>query len=228
MGDFRFTPEQRERLASLGVSPKQIEMLEGRACLVGCAWLRKSPPRTVVSKRIKALGKHLRAAHAILKEIVAANTPECREAEAFLVQALCRSGKEMKLLDPTGLEALASICDDALIMLPTQTWHRDADPRVIQWIYEDLIHGHGAEHYIGEDKVTPGPIQRDGDGPAPPPFTIEASSCEGSQFRDIAGVCYEVMTGKVDADPERAIKAFIARSKARMGHQVPEKDDLPS
>jgi len=88
------------------------------------------------------------AAHVILEEILAANAPGCREAEGFLGQAVCRLGKEVKLLDPAGLEALACICDEALAMLPIQTRHRDADPRIIQWIFEDLIEEHGTEHYI--------------------------------------------------------------------------------
>jgi hypothetical protein len=223
MGEFRFTPEQRERLAQFRVSPKQIEMLEGHACLVGRAWLRKSPPRTAVSNRITALGEHLRAAHVIAEEILAGNTPECRVAEGFLSEAVCRSGKEVELLDAARLEALARICDGALTILPKQTRHRDADPRPIQGIYEDLIRGHGTEHYIlgdGDD--------RPATGTHPPPFTIKPSSSQGSQFRNIVSVCYEAMTDDPDADPERAIKAFIKQRKERMGHQVSEKDDLVS
>ncbi|MGH8584660.1 MAG: hypothetical protein ACREWE_00195 [Gammaproteobacteria bacterium] len=91
MGDFRFTPDQRKRLVQFQVSPKQIEKLEG-ACLVGRAWLRKSPPCTVVSEKIKALSGHLRAAREILEEIRAAKTPECRVAEAFLSRLPLRQG----------------------------------------------------------------------------------------------------------------------------------------
>jgi hypothetical protein len=188
MGDFQFTSDQRKRLAKFGVSPKQIEMLEGHACLVGSAWLRWSPPRTVVSKKIEALKKHLRAAHVILEDILAANKPGCREAEGVLGQAVCRSGKEVKLLDPAGLEGLACICDEALAMLPIQTWHRDADPCVIRWIFEDLIEGHGAKHYILDD----------GDdwpaaGPETPAFTINPSYSPGGDFLEIVCICWEAM-----------------------------------
>ncbi|MGH8586823.1 MAG: hypothetical protein ACREWE_11810, partial [Gammaproteobacteria bacterium] len=193
--DFRFTPDQRKRLAQLRVSPKQIEILEGRACLVGRAWLRKSPPCTVVSEKIKALSGHLRAAREILEEIRAAKTPECRVAEGLLGEAVCRSGKEAESLDPTGLEALAHICDDALTMFPKQTRHRDADPRIIRWIFEALIAGHGAEHYILGREAYP---RHGDDWPAvdthPPPFNFKPSSSEGGQFREVVGICYEAMT----------------------------------
>lgn len=204
MGDFRFTPEQRKQLAEDEVSPKQIEKLEGRACLIGRAWLRKSPPRAKVSKRISALGKHLRAARLALEGILAGNAPECRAAEGFLGQAVSKLGKEAKLPDPSSLEALERICEDALTMLPKQTWHREADPRIIQWIYEDLVAGHGAEYCslgVGDDWSATGPDI--------PPFTIKPSSSPGGPFRKIVSVCYEAMTGDRDADPERAIKAFI-------------------
>ena len=219
MGDFLFTSDHRKQLAGFGASPKQIEMLERHACLVGSAWLRKSPRRTIVSEKIEALREHLRAAHVILEEILAATAPGCREAEGFLGQAVCRSGKEVKLLDPAGLEALACICDEALAMLPIQTRHRDADPCIIQWIFEDLIEGHGAEHYILGDLIVGHGgecyILDDGDATAPetPPFMIRPSSSPGSQFRDIVSVCWEAMSGDRDADPERAIRAFIKQRK---------------
>jgi uncharacterized protein DUF3631 len=216
MGDFRFTSEQRDQLAGFGVSQKQIEMLEGHACLVGSAQRCKSPRRTVVSKKIEALRKHLRAAHVVLEKILAANEPGYRDAERYLGQAVCRSGKEVKLLDPAGLEALACICDEALAMLPIQTWHRDADPRIVQWIHEDLIQGHSAEHYILDDGA-----DWSAAGPETPPFTIKPSSSSESRFRDIVRVCYEAMGYAIpDADHHRAIKKFIKQRNAQMAEEA--------
>ncbi|MGH8470726.1 MAG: hypothetical protein ACREVY_17700 [Gammaproteobacteria bacterium] len=158
----------------------------------------------------------------ILKDL-SGNAPECRVAEAFLYEAVCRSDKEVELLDPAGLEALVRICDDALAMLPNQTRHRDADPRIIDWIYNDLIGGHGEEHCIVHDGD-----DWSGTGAATPPFEIKPSSSPESQFRNIVAICYEAMTGEPSADPERAIKAFVKRHKEQMGRQMPQENDLAS
>ncbi len=113
-------------------------------------------------------------------------------------------------------------------MLPKQTRHRDADPRIIRWIFEALTAGHGAEHYILGREAYP---RHGDDWPAvdthPPPFNFKPSSSEGSPFREVVGICYEAMTG-APRDPERAIKAFIRQRSRQVGQQVPEKGDLPS
>jgi hypothetical protein len=90
------------------------------------------------------------------------------------------------------LEELAQWCDDALSQLPKQKRSRDGHWLPPARIWEALVRTHGTRR----------------------PMTLRLSSSPGSPFREICGICYEVMTGKPGADPERAIKNYI-RAKRR-------------
>ena len=207
MESFKFTPEQCGRLKLYCVSVMQIEALERHSCFLGRAILcGKNPPRNDVAKKIESLRKHMIAAHEILTD----NTLAGRNARAFL-----QSADEELIIDLPALMAVATVCNEAVAMLPSQTRDRKADPRIVGMIYSDLVSGRAKEHIA----------IRKGDGPSTarklPKDRIELSSSPGSRFREIVCICYEAMTDK-EVDPERAIKSFIRARKDQTRRQRAE------
>lgn len=205
-----FSPEQREQIAKLGVSDRQIAELENKACPLGKLFLVK--PRRVadVRDRISGICGQLRKGQASLSEMLKGNiTEERKEALLRLCDAAVRLGwYQMIEQAPARRDQLSRICDEATAGLPNQSRHQLATPRPVQLVWRALIKAHDR---------TP-----DAQGRTPA-NQIHLSWAPKSEFRRIVSICYQAMTGRKKVDPERAIKTFVKWERAREDRQ---RDDI--
>lgn len=179
------------------MSQDQIGALESDALLLGMAWLRPAPPMADVRDSLKEVRHHTQIVSSRLSSMFkAAKTsvgPRRVGSLAMAANAIMAAATDCdaspKEVDAVRLELgrLVEWCDRALSKQPRQQRSRAAHPFPVARIWQVLARQQRRGH-----------------------TTIRLSSSEDSQFRAICGICYEAMTGEAGADPERAIKAFIA------------------
>lgn len=224
----KFSNQQREQLRKHGLNAQQIHALERIVLPFGRAWLRGSAPIAGVRKAIDDLrGSAVGAAKLLQSMLNAATSAQQRSALAEAGNRLLASASESGA-HPEELEAFASALShlsawsgDAIAKLPRQRYSRDASPLPIARIAEAIAGGSEVEEYVGPDGESRARVLR--------VAKVNLSSSSGSPFREICGICYEVMTGKAAADPERAIKAYMALRRQRRadGQRGPFNSGLP-
>ena len=184
-----FLAHQRQQLETLGLSAKQIEQLENRACPLGTLFLVKPKKMADVRDRLE----HIRASFGDKRPMslgdLAQGTISDESNEAMLrVYEAATNLFGFQIFDKGQLqeECLTKIVEAAVSELPKQSRHFLANPRPVHLIWNAIIDAH--------DGTTPN--------------LIHLSSSSGCSFRQIVGICYEAMTGRI-VDPERAIKKFV-------------------
>lgn len=255
MSATSFSSDHIKALKRLKVVDTQIERLS--EVLPLCAALLTDPPRkNDVKDVLERVQKACRELEEALWGVEAddAPLPEHREARARIVMAAyerevaersqpARSGSramghykdEVSRTQQAVAEILAS-ANTALGGLDREDQRRTRAARwePIRLIDQALLRGWGEKYY----PVTTG----DADGPRfadAPPYPFAPSSNPTSSFRRVVATCYEAFTGRRDADPERAIKAYQQfRNWQRQNQGEPEltldwtaasqKSDLPT
>lgn len=218
-----FSSNDRRRLKSLGVVDAQIEQLR-YACLT--IRLAVSPPAArneviaLLDDVAKLADKLLHKTAVVNRQISAAHSLTHLLIEQGYWHALPDDigGQSFHCMAPR-LKALRDAARAGKKQLPrTPTRHRSADSRPVSAIYKALLHGWSKEHGCnvfhvhyedGKEVLTyPNGPQR-----KPFPYTFKASAADGSAFRAIVGICYEVEGG--NPDPLAAIKNYLKFERKR-------------
>lgn len=223
-----FSAWQRQQLAELQVVPEQIDELE--RVLPTCRAIRRNPaPMGEVRKDLIRLEKALRCASEELTRFEAAPDSEPALCEAFTrVQheafELSDRGEATTAAQMALLPALEAV-SRALNALPRE----QRGPRAPWWpvarIHGALVLGWGRAYYPirqGEAYSVVSAI-----APAPP-FPHLPSTGPTSLFRQVVGICYDLMDDDFMIDPERPIKAFVKwyRQDRRRRHGGVEGDEF--
>lgn len=201
-----FTPDQARQLVELGLeSEAQIKALKSallgvHACLLVPAAL------TDVRNELTELQAELSTARSKLRHIRRSGSAAAWEAHLRMQQARAqygdpadpeRWGDDAQRAEKVISEVL-EIVDRAIHDLPAkQRRARTANPEGVRHIHLGLLRGWTEVHR----------------GVYAPAFPFKPSSNPTSAFRCIVGICYAAVTGNADADPERAIKAFIKQER---------------
>lgn len=197
MPKISFTEEQRERLRKLDLLTEQIAEIES-ALPLNRSLLEQPAGMADVREELSVLSAALKRAHAAAEKVDKGKSPKLNEARWRLELADFDTTNACETL-PTVLKALAAAdigIQRALADLPNKERRSvAADFRPVARIKKALLDGFIKAHKL--------PL---------PPCTLRVSSSEGSKFREIVGICYEAM-GQKNADPERAIKQYIALCK---------------
>ncbi len=205
-----FSEDQRHDLRALGVLDRQLERLETEA-LPGCiALLSASPTMTDVRTELDTLAANIRATHAQLARMARNHDVGAADREA-----LARFYGEMSdddicpedRSDPSALlrqlDNALRAAERALSSLPQQQRrYAAASPAPIRRIDEALKRGWADANYtirLGDEPVTSRAI------PEPYPFPPSRNGA----FADVIRICYEVVLGIRDADPARAVRAYV-------------------
>lgn len=220
---FRFTDDQRKQLAAVGVIFEQIAALETVLPVVH-AWFTNPAPMQDVLDELNGLSKALGDAQKAMTRVLSPQ-PEIkakREAESRLEQAhyLLELENYQSVLNTIKnaihvLNPIRKTVTLAIDKLPrTQRRSNQATPRAIEFIDSALMRS------WAQVKISVHQGEFDSNLASPqfdltPPYPHGVSSAEKSPFREICRVCYEVITGDRNADPERAIKAFVKEVKTR-------------
>lgn len=221
-----FTEPQRKRLRQLGVCAEQIAELR-YALLTVQMVLAKPAANADVRSHLDEIEEQAAALVRKLCAMQLQSDPEYRTVYA-LIETKYWQGEMLEEAGATvsqhllpRLQALATAAREASETLPAKParW-RKADPRPIKRIMEALYAGWSRAKGTGvrrtPDYQTPEEaFAAIGQARTKPfPKELRASSATGSPFREIAGICYEAAGGGQDYDPERAIKAYMAESRA--------------
>lgn len=185
---FRFTPEQRNRLIKLDVTARQITSLEEH-CVIGRAMLRKPPRVMDVRDCLKDIQKPLRTAKERWSRLVGHGHSKplaTRAAEQRLYAATISTKISHDIIEraPNDLERLLTLLETAIKELPkTARWH-SANPYPVAQIDRALnIACEGNAHNIHHPS--------------------------SASFREIVGICYEAMSEGEITYPETAIKRYV-------------------
>jgi hypothetical protein len=183
------------------LSEHQVIVLEEEALPRGKLFLARPPRVADIRHQLAQLGAKLRAGHTSINGLQDRDTdPRCeRQADDTYVAmvrqfamlllsdaAMRLGGYRLLTQSPIPDERLPQILTLARYRLPRQARHRLADPRPIRLIWDALMQAH--------DRMFPN--------------SIHLTWSPGSEFREIVQICYEVLIGGADVDPERAIKSF--------------------
>lgn len=220
---FVFTTDQRCRLARHNVIEAQIAALE-KVLPVVHAWISNPAPLQNVRDELKGLSKSLDSAQTSMERVLkpVPGIKAMLEAQSRLEQAhylrelenyesiLNTIADAVKVLEPIRQATTAAI--DALPRVQRRS--NRASPKAIEFIDSALISSWAQVNIpVHHGEYDPNSVQPLGGHT--PPYPHVPSSGDGSPFREICRICYEVITGDKNADPERAIKAFVNQSKAR-------------
>ena len=188
----------RTRLEQLKLSERQIraleEVVQGMRASVLVTGVQQV---SQVKAPLDGAADHLASAHRHLQAMVEAATTggasALRDAANHLYAAASQHQMAPEQLDALigQLQDLECFARAALAQLPAQARSQAASTLPVKAIWETIQHHH--------DRRTQ--------------QAIRLSSAPASSFRDICAVCYEAATGKADADPERAVKAFVAQQR---------------
>lgn len=226
-----FTKVQRQRLERLGCEPEQIAQLRSALAAIRRTLYRRAA-RNDVKASLETVAKH---ADALLKELgrIAMQTDPARAAANLIIEeAYWRA-----FPDDQGpwsahhmLPRLREIAEGArtgIKKLPVgPTRNRPADPHPIARIDNALLYGWGKVHvhvhHVREDTPAEWAAHAKSYPPAGPyPKRFDASDAaprkdgSGNVFREIVGICYEAAGAKPDADPLRAIRAYLKLKKEK-------------
>jgi hypothetical protein len=206
-----FTAAQSARLRKLGVHAAQMEKLRIVVAL-SRLWLNKPAAKNDVAELLDEVAELSRQLAQRLCALVAQRDAAHASAHAHIEAAYWP--KRPTDDGPTSahhlcprLDALCAAARGAKSSLPPgPVRYRAADYKPIERIDMALRDGWRSIH-------GPGVRTSDMPGPIPPayPHELKPSATEGSAFREICGICYEVAGRGVDADPLRAIRAYLRR-----------------
>jgi hypothetical protein len=204
------------------LSPGQIAGLLQLAETWGAATKSRAPPVAPIRDRLSDLSRNLRRAARDLERmrVGAGNSTSLRETYNRLLMAASEA-EELEHLQSAEahLAALVGIVEAAKNNLPRQTRHSTDARFVVERIWGVVV----ANQPQTDDPDVLRAVEQlntiaggHGEVARPrKPLTLTPSSSPGSAFREICGAVLEEMTGTKDADPERALKDFIKRRKAR-------------
>lgn len=205
-GRPEFTAAQRKRLKYLGVIREQVERL--RAVLVAVqSALQREPAQGDVRGVLGDVAKHTRALLAILGPMVSRNDIARAAAIEHMDEAFMDRRREagqplrfeegevaMRILIPQ-LQQLHLVADTAFKKMGGHL--QPARSRTAHWIGVGVIDGalrDGWEFAHSGESI---------------PEKFKPTANEGSTFREVVGICYEAAGAGVDADPLRAIRAYM-------------------
>lgn len=227
MATLNFNENQKNELKTLGVLDAQIVELE--KVLPTCrAWTADAPPMQDVLDELMDFSKAINGAHdSIVKMSQAGKTIPARfEAQqrievAYSDIAIPLGGydgaDQLLKRAQEALIAVQEVVANALQNLPrTQRRSYAANTRAIEWIDNALTLTFANQHYpVSSGEYDPADTSALQMPTPPPPYPFPVSSGVTRPFRIIAGICYQVITGKPDVDPERAIKTYLKQRKTR-------------
>lgn len=200
-----FKAHQRDELLSLGVESIAIECIEVEALPIARQFLRRPPPKNEVLGELRDLQRTLTKAHGAIERLLNATAavPHLKAAQAWLTAGQGRHAMGGLRLNETSKSL--SVAIDVVVtgiaqVPPGPLRHRSADPYVVELIHDALQHGS---------------IAATGD---PMSHGLRPSASPRSGFRRMIGICYEAIVAKDDADPERALKAYMKKWRALMRH----------
>lgn len=220
---FAFNQAQKKQLAALLVIEEQITALE-KVLPVVHAWITNPAPMQDVLDELQGFSNALDGAQRAMSRVLSPlpGIKATLEIQSRLEQAhylielrnyqsiLNSIENAVKVLEPIQKTAAA-----AINALPrTQRRSNQASPRAIEFIDSALIRSWA----LVKIPVHHGEFDPTLESPQcghTPLYPHVPSSADNSAFREICRVCYQVITGKQDADPERAIKTFIKQQRAR-------------
>lgn len=216
----------------MGVIDAQIAALEG--VLPTCrAWTANAPPMQNVLDELKDFSKAIDGAHGSIVKMSQAGKIIPARFEAQQRIEVAYSDIAIPLGGYDGADQLLKRAQEALIAvqkvvanalqnLPRrQRRSYAANPRAIEWIDNALTLAFANQHYpVSSGEYDPADTTALQMPTPPPPYPFPVSSGVTSPFRIIAGICYEVITGRPDADPERAIKAHLKLRNTRDKNQI--------
>lgn len=200
---FKFSASTRKSLADLGLSSCQMSEIE-RTLPVVSAYLEKSPTVTAVKTELQDANNALLASAKTIKRLMHAPARERAviEARNRAITSIgeCDSDDEVfsKLL--TLADAASVVLSNAIAALPRQRRSDAGSCYPIERIDRAIMKGLIAVK-AGKDRTTPKFN-----------YKLRPSSNPTSNFRQIIGLCYDAI-GQRNNDPERAIKAYVARQK---------------
>lgn len=206
MNDIKvpFSFAQKRSLWRLGLIDAQIHQLETVGLPTAIAWFTLTSParQQDVAYELSLLAKTLKTANKKMARLVTASAANKAlfEVQQRIFKAAYDTKHHLEIIKSTNVElgkALA-VVERATIDLPrAQRRNQTASPQPVKIIDDALCRGFANGH----------PPDR-----AIPPYTLRRSSSPTSAYRKIIRICYQAM-GQKNADPERAIKAFIRWSK---------------
>jgi hypothetical protein len=198
---IRFTSSQRNELTKAGLLAAQINELENAALPVAQAYLSKPPALQDVRDELQKLLTTMQDARDVMSRLLspkrAAATREVWN-RVLLAEADMYNSFECIEKALSAVTLAHAVVQRAKSDLPMeQRRHRTADPFPVARINKALLDGFVKEHGAGKK--------------GPPRPRVSASPT--SAFQGIVGICYDAM-GR-NADPERAIKAYINQRRRR-------------
>lgn len=198
MPPIRFSGRQRAELLALGLDPQAIDQIETEALpMVADRLLNPPPARNDVLDELRGLSAALGKARDAVERLLNADdrVPHLLAAKRAIRGGGVRYQMGGMRLDEAsqamaaGLGEVAAAVDRLRQQGPAR--HQSADPFPIERIHRAVLR---ARVHAGEDV-----------GAA----DIVPSASPTSAFRKMVGICYEAI-GAPNADPERAIKAYVA------------------
>jgi hypothetical protein len=203
MNPIRFDAHQRAALTKLGLTPEAIFYIEAEALPTARIFLRQRPPKRDVVKELLDLQKSLLKARAGIERLLGASrdVPHLHTALAHLSAGHGRYALGGLRLSETSqsLAVAIDVIEKGIADLPPgPVRHRFADPYPIE-----LIHG----------AIQTGTFKATGD---PYAHGMSPSVSHTSRFRRVVGVCYEVLLNQPEADPDRALRAYVKAWRAGM------------
>lgn len=202
-----FTAAQRKRLKELGVIPEQVERLRAVLVVVQSV-LERAPAQNDVKAALEEVSKQTHSLLAILRPMVSKDDVARAAAIEHMNEAFMACRREagqplrfeegevaMRILIPQ-LQQLHLAADTAFKKMGSHL--EPARSRTAQWIGVGVIDGALLD---GWELAHPH---------EPIPERVAPTAREGSTFREVAGICYEAAGAGADADPLRAIRAYVS------------------
>jgi hypothetical protein len=208
-----FNKSQRKELVTLGLCKAQIEKLR-----LAVAFSRSSLDKPAAKNDMAALLDEVVTLSERLSQRLRALNSQ-RDAACASVNARLEVGYWCKRPQDDGptaahhlcprLDALRDSAQEAKASLPAgPVRHLAASPAAIEKIDSALRDGWRQAHRSGvSTSDAPVPVS------PPYPARLKPSASSSSAFRRICGICYVVAGRGDDADPERAIKAYMAQMR---------------
>lgn len=202
---FKFSASTRKHLTDLALTSRQISEIE-QALPIVSNYLERTQTIADVKAELQAANNALRDTAKTVNRLLHAPTSERAviEARNRAITSIgeCDSDEEIfsKLL--TLADGAAAVLSNAIAALPRQRRSDAGSYYPIERIDRAIMKGLIAVK-AGKDRTTPKFNNK-----------LRPSSNPTSNFRQIIGLCYDTI-GQRNNDPERAIKAYVARCKAR-------------
>ena len=194
MTSIRFQKHQRDELLRLGVPAVAIEDIERSVLGWAKRYLTREPPRSTVLKELRNVADALTSARSAIEALL--DDADNADSRAAARRALAGGGRRYKQdglrLDETSksLTTAIEVMTTAIASVPVGPQrHKSADPYPVEFIHKALLNVLSAEQVALAKRLKP---------------SVSATS----PFRQIVGICYEVIEAPAD-DPERAIKAYL-------------------